>query len=461
MSKNIDQIYTANPITTNASTDLIYIGQSPYGAGDDAAITYEDFSAQFGGVTAAQIQTAAFVSGVDSGTADVYVVTLDPSAPFTEGNGTVVSFSPLNANLTTSPTLSVNGNSALPILLPNNTDVSPGDIATGSVAVYVVYSNGVWLLLNPIVSYVSATQVQQSAFNIGIDSGLADAYNVALSPAVVSLTNGMVIEFLPLNPNATTSPTLAINGGTPYPISLINSNSPEPGDLNNNFNVYLLWNATTEVFILLNPLLSYVVPSDIQYSQYISGNDTGTADAYAINLSPAISSYYLGNIFIFLPAHTNLTTTPTLAINSLSPLTITSSTGPLSPGDLSTGVVAICVYNPGNANIILLNPATAGAATAIQVQESSFNIGLDTGTMDAYIVALSPVVNSYTNGLEVIFTPANTNLTTTPTLDAGAGAITIQKSSGPVLAGSLSPYMIAVCYYSQAANAFILTTPAL
>jgi hypothetical protein len=48
MSKNIDQIYIANPITTNASTDLMYFGQSPYGAGNDAAMTYANFAAQFG-----------------------------------------------------------------------------------------------------------------------------------------------------------------------------------------------------------------------------------------------------------------------------------------------------------------------------------------------------------------------------------------------------------------------------
>ena len=47
MSRNIDQVYTANPITSNASTDLMYFGQSPYGAGDDAAMTYGNFAAQF------------------------------------------------------------------------------------------------------------------------------------------------------------------------------------------------------------------------------------------------------------------------------------------------------------------------------------------------------------------------------------------------------------------------------
>ncbi len=47
MSKNIDQIYVANPITTNQSTDLMYFGRSPYGATNDTAMTYGNFMAQF------------------------------------------------------------------------------------------------------------------------------------------------------------------------------------------------------------------------------------------------------------------------------------------------------------------------------------------------------------------------------------------------------------------------------
>lgn len=59
MSKNIDQIFTANPITSNVSTDLMYFGQSPYGAGNDAAMTYSNFSAQFGAPYTAAALTAA------------------------------------------------------------------------------------------------------------------------------------------------------------------------------------------------------------------------------------------------------------------------------------------------------------------------------------------------------------------------------------------------------------------
>lgn len=48
MSQNIHQVFTNNPITSNLGTDLMYFGQSPYGAGNDAAMTFTNFSAQFG-----------------------------------------------------------------------------------------------------------------------------------------------------------------------------------------------------------------------------------------------------------------------------------------------------------------------------------------------------------------------------------------------------------------------------
>ncbi len=48
MSQNIQQIFVGNPITSNAATDLMYFGQSPYGPTNDAAMTYANFAAQFG-----------------------------------------------------------------------------------------------------------------------------------------------------------------------------------------------------------------------------------------------------------------------------------------------------------------------------------------------------------------------------------------------------------------------------
>lgn len=101
-----------------------------------------------------------------------------------------------------------------------------------------------------------------------------------------------------------------------------------------------------------------------------------------------------------------------------------------------------------------------GGVTEDEVQKSAFNTGLDTGIADAYVIALNPVVISYTDGLPFQFTPVYANATTTPTLDAGGGAKTIVLSNGPVQAGDLSPTMIAAGYFSSAADAFVLTTPA-
>lgn len=47
MSENIHQIYVANPIISNSSTDLMYFGQSPYGSGNDAAMLFSNFASQF------------------------------------------------------------------------------------------------------------------------------------------------------------------------------------------------------------------------------------------------------------------------------------------------------------------------------------------------------------------------------------------------------------------------------
>lgn len=46
-NENLHQIFVANPITVNASTDLMYVMQSPYSSGTDAAITFANFALQF------------------------------------------------------------------------------------------------------------------------------------------------------------------------------------------------------------------------------------------------------------------------------------------------------------------------------------------------------------------------------------------------------------------------------
>jgi hypothetical protein len=113
MGKNIDQVFIANPLTTNASTDLMYFGQSPYGAGNDAAMTYANFSAQFlpSGAQTANLNMAAHniqfntLQGIQDSNGNLMM-------RFTLSASAVNFFAMLNAATGAGPTLRATGSDA-------------------------------------------------------------------------------------------------------------------------------------------------------------------------------------------------------------------------------------------------------------------------------------------------------------------------------------------------------------
>ncbi len=244
---------------------------------------------QVSDVTASQVQQFAFNFGSDSGVVDAAVVNLTPNNPsFAPNSGTIVAFNPTAINLTTTPTLNVNGMGALTITLLNNTPVAAGDFAS---VVYVIYNGAftTWQLLNPQVSGagISAQQVQRAAFNIGTDTGAADAYVVDLSPTVTSLTNGLIVGFVAANSNATTTPTLQVNALSPIEIGNLYGNQLYANDIiagNYSFAVYV---SSLGEFCLINPYTSGVQLGPIQTGGYLGASDTGAVNAYAMTLAPA------------------------------------------------------------------------------------------------------------------------------------------------------------------------------
>lgn len=89
MSSNILQIYTANPSSSVSSLDLIYLGLSPYGVGNDSAITWANMKASINSV-------GTITSGTWNGTViDV----------LHGGTGTTTSTGTGGVVLSTSPTL--------------------------------------------------------------------------------------------------------------------------------------------------------------------------------------------------------------------------------------------------------------------------------------------------------------------------------------------------------------------
>ena len=81
MAENINQVFTANPASSMESTDLMYLGRSPYATADDFAITFANLQAS---ITAVGTLTAGVWNGTEIGIAyggtGVTSVTSTPTA---------------------------------------------------------------------------------------------------------------------------------------------------------------------------------------------------------------------------------------------------------------------------------------------------------------------------------------------------------------------------------------------
>ncbi len=259
---------------------------------------------------------------------------------------------------------------------------------------------------------VTAAQVQQSAFNYGADSGVADAYAVTLSPAISSYTDGLLVSFLAQNQNLTINPTLDVNGMGPIAISIANTPSggnPAIGDLNGNFPSYLIYSSFLG-FVLLNPAVSTPTSGQVQHNFFNNGPDSGAADVYLVTLTPTlVGSYYTGMPVAFIASNSNATTTPTLEVaDGGGPLTIyRPGYLPLQAGDIVSGKLVYVVSDPVNAAWILLNPANPAAAgaggsdTQIQYNNSGVLDGDPNFTTDAAgnLTAVSLAWSDTTKGL--------------------------------------------------------------
>jgi len=204
-------------------------------------------------------------------------------------------------------------------------------------------------------------------------------------------------------------------------------------------------------------------PTAIQQSAYNKSDDSGVIDAYVGVFLPAISGYTNGMLVMLTSTLNSNDGASTLDIGLGGVTIITPQGDSLSGGEIISGNNYFFLLDI-NSGWVLLNSSLTPAPgpTSTQIQQSAFNHGTDIGVADAYVVNLTPAVAafSYPDGLLVTFTPTNTNITTAPTLALNAMApANIVLSNGAVAAGDLATNMLAVCYYSFAASAFILLTP--
>jgi hypothetical protein len=92
------------------------------------------------------------------------------------------------------------------------------------------------------------------------------------------------------------------------------------------------------------------------------------------------------------------------------------------------------------------------------IDAQSGNYALDTGAVNAYVIALNPAIAAYVDGMTVRFKIANEN-TGASTLNAGAGAVALVNDAGGALVqGDALTGSIATATYIAAAGKFYLTS---
>ncbi len=174
------------------------------------------------------------------------------------------------------------------------------------------------------------------------------------------------------------------------------------------------------------------------YAVSATGNDS-----YAITLTPAVTAYTVGDIYIF-KADVQNTTGATLAVNGLGAKPIVKDVSTtLSTGDILAGQIVTVVYDGTNMQLQSPIALPGGAASQTGVQNQSYSYAVDSVGTDSYAITLSPVVASYVAGQRFSFKAGTAN-TGPATLNVNAiGPISIKKNksldlqTGDIVSGQI------------------------
>lgn len=98
------------------------------------------------------------------------------------------------------------------------------------------------------------------------------------------------------------------------------------------------------------------------------------------------------------------------------------------------------------------------AAIKTLIDAQAGNYALDTGSANAYVVALDPAITAYADGMTVRVKIINAN-TGAATLNAGGGAVAlVNDAGGALVAGDLPANSVLACTYIASANKFYINS---
>ena len=198
------------------------------------------------------VQHSLYNYAADTGTANHYVVDLVPAAALTDG--LLVVFQPAHTNTGPASFINVNGAGEVLITTIYNDDVSAGDLTTNNVAV-LIYSNssGGFQLLNPTnAPFAVRAQVASGFYNLGTDTGAADAYVISSNIPLGSYHDGQVVAFTPTHNNATATPTMNVDGNGPKTMTTSSAAVPlSAGQVSTTQLCYCVYSLAADVFLVL------------------------------------------------------------------------------------------------------------------------------------------------------------------------------------------------------------------
>ena len=148
---------------------------------------------------------------------------------------------------------------------------------------------------------------------------------------------------------------------------------------------YIVVGGTTDGGISGATLKGYFASiDDVQNEAYNTFVDSGVADVYAGDLSPAIVSYTDGLRVKMLTSNDNQTTTPTVNLNTIGAVPITLPNGtPVAVNDIRGGAPAEMEYSSFYGSMVLQNPAASLQAAYYSVFGQFIRVD-DIGVADAY-----------------------------------------------------------------------------
>lgn len=188
---------------------------------------------------------------------------------------------------------------------------------------------------------------------------------------------------------------------------------------------YFSFNPVTGSFIPQASSGGGVTEQQVQTSSFNYSTASGSNDALIATLVPAVTALTDGlTVTLSSESYSNTTSSPTLQINALTPVPITTFAGTVAAGDIQPNQKYLFVYNENANEFQLTNPSRTTADT-FQVQSSSYNYALDTGILNAYIGNVVPAQSSLTSGFIVMLQAINTN--------TGASTLTVNGTTAPIV----------------------------